>query len=514
MKNDFIKKQTQQKQTQKKKGVPKWQVWLLLAFMVLWTIGSVLGGVAFVKADVPTSYAVTTDKPFDTIPNTTDLYGYDSFTMPNNSNFDKFSDKVILIDNSYFENNTTMQLFCKYSSSTSGTGNLSGLSFRNYLTGSNYTNTFHVYVDILYQGEHYIFRIYDYIMNKTSDVGTFIYIPSGIITCSVGDYTIDISLGTANPISSLADKYIPYMKTFDYDLSYSNAYKYGYDLGYEQGYKNGSEFVYNSLLDGLFTNASTQYGLSCYSSYYESMTGVGSWNIPFTLDISPKGDIIDFSTLYSAIVQNNNTSNYKSYNVDFGSLEIDLSYPLYFGGITLKSTIYNTSSVFRLYSSITDTYYNCTFSIEDGSIIPLDNLSNIIIDKIIIDYTGNPMSTFFDGSYLQVVGQNNTPFYEAFNSGYYKGLEEAKKLDYTKAYNNGFTAGEQSAKDYWYNQGMNDANQYTFFNLIASVVDAPLSVISNFLNFDILGFNMASFFFSLMTLCIVLIVVRLVLMKM
>lgn len=519
MKNDFIKKQIQQKQTQKKQGVPKWQVWLLLAFMLLWTIGSVLGGVAFVKADVPQSYSVITDKPFDVIPDTNDLYGIDNFSMPNNSNFDKFSDKVILIDKSFFDNNTTFNFHCKYSTNSFGTGSLAGLGFRNYITGSNYTNTFHIYIDILYENEHYIFRIYDYIMNKTTNVGTFIYIPSGIITCSVGDYSVDIFLGTSNPISSISDRFIPYMKTFFYDLSYSNAYKTGFELGYNQGFNDGKIDTINGLTGGIFgTNDITNCIGYVYSSYEEQMTGNGSLEFEFTTFTKDLGKNAEFyigfeGSLYEA-------SEYYDFDknrVDYGYMIIPLDYPIPYGATQLFYYFDNNNISFTLFGTIDNneievplTRYETTGELQTSI-----DLSYFMATSLKISFIGNWNVFLFGGENAQfITSMPDNAYSNAYNKGYTDGLASSNKIDYNKGYEQGLKDGEAYAKDYWYNQGAISTNENSFFSLITAVVDAPIQVLRKTLEFEILGVDMSKFFFSLMTLSIVLVVVRLVLLKM
>lgn len=92
------------------------------------------------------------------------------------------------------------------------------------------------------------------------------------------------------------------------------------------------------------------------------------------------------------------------------------------------------------------------------------------------------------------------------------GIEEGKKVGYNEGYTNGNNAGYEQGKNVGYYQGVSaEQENGSFFKLIYAVIDAPVSVISKTLNFDVLGVNIASLAASLVTLaCLILVVKRLV----
>lgn len=94
------------------------------------------------------------------------------------------------------------------------------------------------------------------------------------------------------------------------------------------------------------------------------------------------------------------------------------------------------------------------------------------------------------------IGEQNG-YDKGYETGRSEGYIRGEDLGYTKGYNNG------------YSEGVNDAGQFTFLSLLTSVVDAPIQAIRGLLNFEILGFNLSTFFFSIITICIIIFIVRL-----
>lgn len=86
-----------------------------------------------------------------------------------------------------------------------------------------------------------------------------------------------------------------------------------------------------------------------------------------------------------------------------------------------------------------------------------------------------------------------------------------------------FTFGEvdfidtvvDNARDEGYNEGYAEgvasAGEYTFMGLLSAVMDAPVQAFTGLFNLDILGVNLASFFYAIFTVCVILAVLRLIL---
>jgi len=83
---------------------------------------------------------------------------------------------------------------------------------------------------------------------------------------------------------------------------------------------------------------------------------------------------------------------------------------------------------------------------------------------------------------------------------------------YSDGYNLGFTEGHSQGYGEGYNVGYNhgtsSASEFTFLGLLGAVFQAPITALTGLLNFNLLGFNMLTFYESLFTLAIVFIILR------
>lgn len=121
-------------------------------------------------------------------------------------------------------------------------------------------------------------------------------------------------------------------------------------------------------------------------------------------------------------------------------------------------------------------------------------------------------STSVDPVY-PIVESYDSYFNAGYNAGYDTGFTQGTNSGYTDGFNAGKEEGIQTGTNVGYNQGFNDgirdANDYSFLGLMTSVVDAPVQVFSDMFNFEILGFNMTTFFFSILTVCLVIALIKL-----
>lgn len=99
---------------------------------------------------------------------------------------------------------------------------------------------------------------------------------------------------------------------------------------------------------------------------------------------------------------------------------------------------------------------------------------------------------------------------EAYNLGYSAG----ESAGTSSGYNSGFSSGESSGYNNGYSvgfsAGVDSANTYSFMGLLSAVFNAPISAVTGLLDFDVLGFHMSTFFFSLLTLAIVVKIVMVI----
>lgn len=72
-----------------------------------------------------------------------------------------------------------------------------------------------------------------------------------------------------------------------------------------------------------------------------------------------------------------------------------------------------------------------------------------------------------------------------------------------------YDIGNQNGYDRGYAKGLESGGTYSFLGLITSVIDVPVKAFVSLLDFEILGYNMRSFFLSVLTACVVVSVIRL-----
>ena len=102
-------------------------------------------------------------------------------------------------------------------------------------------------------------------------------------------------------------------------------------------------------------------------------------------------------------------------------------------------------------------------------------------------------------------------------SKFMSGAGENYLIGYDEGYNEGYDAGDGAGYNRGYgvgfNEGQADASigNYTFLALIGSVLDAPISAFKGLLDFELLGVNMSSFVLAIMSLCVIIVIIRVVL---
>lgn len=123
------------------------------------------------------------------------------------------------------------------------------------------------------------------------------------------------------------------------------------------------------------------------------------------------------------------------------------------------------------------------------------------------DYSQTALERFIFSDrtyYLSNDISDNQYYQEGFYVGKDEGFSEGTEYGYSQGKQAGLIEGEAIG----YNRGVESANQYTFLSLLGAVVDAPLGMIQDMLNFNVLGMNMNSFFFGMITVALIIFVIR------
>ena len=100
-------------------------------------------------------------------------------------------------------------------------------------------------------------------------------------------------------------------------------------------------------------------------------------------------------------------------------------------------------------------------------------------------------------------------FSDGYNSGYDVGLNDGigqSSGKYDDYYNRGYDDGISLGYDQGYDAGYNSSN--TLFAVISSVFDAPITVLRNILDIEILGFNLSSLFFAVLSIVLIVCLIK------
>lgn len=82
---------------------------------------------------------------------------------------------------------------------------------------------------------------------------------------------------------------------------------------------------------------------------------------------------------------------------------------------------------------------------------------------------------------------------------------ESEYINYgNDKFEQGKNEGYSSGYSFGYDAGVNAGKNYSFLSLMSSVVDAPVKAFTGLLNFEVLGFNMAGFVISLLSVALLL----------
>lgn len=99
---------------------------------------------------------------------------------------------------------------------------------------------------------------------------------------------------------------------------------------------------------------------------------------------------------------------------------------------------------------------------------------------------------------------DNQIYQEGYDEGYNRGLA----LGTTEGYGNGYDTGYDVGFGNGRNEGIQNANNYSFLGLFGAIVDAPLTGLRSLFNFEFLGINLLSFITSLLTIALITFVIK------
>lgn len=377
---------------------------------------------------------------------------------------------------------------------------------------------------------------------------------------SVGDYYDIDFVYSSNSVywveCLLPNQYIPYddlvfynVNIFDYSSDYRGyAYTYeelreiyskaiedsyqdgvtssgNYDSGYADGYNQAMDDVSDKVM-GFFGfskwNAKVGQGYDESNSTYMPSFTINPFNFmsyeygsPSYIDLKQSTFNV-FSNSYQSILPYfNSTLTFEAYD-----LNIDPNY--FFLGFESNISGLNGSNIednfyVRVYDNLgnfyqgefvvfTQTYYQIRFDFRD---MP----DGAYIERFLIDSYVRVFVAPQEGEYLTLIDYG-VDYMLGFDDGYELGYDDALRnyQDLINAeYQRGLRDGETIGYNNGYNAGVSAANEYSFMGLIGAVVDVPIRAFTSLFNFEILGINLANFFFALLTVALILAIIKLIL---
>lgn len=248
-----------------------------------------------------------------------------------------------------------------------------------------------------------------------------------------------------------------------------------------------------------------------YFQYFSTYLALQGQQVTSALNVSDTMityNNIAFNTLVDTIynTQNNNSAYFYYLRVYFNNVALkdlpNLTFKyLQCTGICVNNTYYtydNAKTNFSWLNRNINVYNdNATLFISDSAINGYENNTIQYMTFTLPDYA------FKTSSYYQTsVGIK----------GYLQRVSiSTLSVSSQQAYINGYNYGVESGYNKGYENGLNDglsSKTTNFDNLMFSIADVPMKIISSMLNFNLLGFNLMAFFMGIITLILFIHILR------
>ena len=289
-------------------------------------------------------------------------------------------------------------------------------------------------------------------------------------------------LETSNePIGLGFTGYLPYSEG-SYDDGYEDGYQSGVIDGSESGYEEGYEDGYN---EGYINGQESVRDIFNYSALNISHDPDNIYDC-FILngDMYSSYQNVYLGDIDLAFVP---LSKLRYYDVDGGYYPIDLDLPD--DGENIPNVA--DSEYYLEFHTVIEvgewllnnpTDYLCSYYIT-GDILP----------AVLVFSDLSDLSSFLSGA--------GVLYDEFYNDGFNDGYSSGDINGFDRGYGVGFNAGQLDA----------NSGNYTFIRLIGAVIDAPIEAFKGLLDFDLLGVNMSSFVLAIMSLCVIIVIIRIIL---
>lgn len=266
----------------------------------------------------------------------------------------------------------------------------------------------------------------------------------------------------------------------------------------------------NVVSQSLVTN---KVGISIPFLAYDNIEGEcsGVFNCEFYFtgdfqgDLNTKDYTINFDTIYSdfsiALTNFNGDDYLLSYN------DLDLNYYDYLGDIITNNNGNWNDNVYIDYADASGDRISIDIAYEYSNGYEYFMTRNDFYFSGYDFYEIYFFDDYFEFNFVDDNTRNNILSLFNYTDNY--------NIGYDVGYNNGYNEGVNVGYSNGYNIGYNDALEVdstavTIFSGILSIAMVPINFFLSIFNFEILGINMASFVSALLTVCVIIIVIKMI----
>lgn len=291
--------------------------------------------------------------------------------------------------------------------------------------------------------------------------------------------------------------FVPYSEG-TYDDGYNAGYDEGHNAGYDEGYNAG-------VTDGTQAGYDEGYEVG-YDEGYN--TGISDGLISANQIFNCSAFNIKWDSVNEYAYPSNETASVNLYqNIPFTEMPVGVCVPLSkiapdneAGGYLPIDLLPHTEDSSN---NPADSIYALRFpTLLDLGQWLLDNPNDYLVSWTITGEADPACIVFSDLSnlskFMSGAGEN---YLIGYDDGYNDGYDDGDGAGYNRGYGVGFNKGQADAT----------GGNYTFLALIGSVLDAPISAFKGLLDFELLGVNMSSFVLAIMSLCVIIVIIRVVL---
>ncbi len=241
---------------------------------------------------------------------------------------------------------------------------------------------------------------------------------------------------------------------------------------YNAGYDKGKTDVLADLANDVLT-----------SSEYVEYASLDAYSAAGT-KLAHVGAVVDFDFMY------NGEKFLRLYNFDKGIADVDhylvtikFSYGVSFVPVSLRSTTGYVSAGNDTAPLVPASSFGALFGSDFDQVgssttflVWLDSQADSVTLRLLGNSYGNTLDSIYE-------------------TGLNAGISRGEKIGYEK----GFSAG------------VLNSGQYSFFNLVASVIDVPINAILSLFDLEIFGVNLAPLMTALLSICVVITIIKMIL---